>query len=116
VELVDSESIVARGTRKVTWLVRVADAWARPDEQPGATTQERDAGPGTVWERAVTVPLPVGCRVMRIESRPYPQQHVDPLEYLRRDVRQTRRRTHRQEYRVTARGALERISPPTRQG
>jgi hypothetical protein len=106
VELVDEETIVDHGIRKVVWYVRVGDAWVHPRERADCTDEPRDAGPGTVWERASILSLSVGSEVMRVETRPEPRRHTDPLAYLRAETRDVRRRTRRSYYRVTARGGL----------
>ena len=109
VELLDEETIVARGTRKVTWLVRVGDSWLHPARVEGATQSDREAGPGTVWARATLLGLPAGTRLLRVESIPSPDALEDPFAYLQREVRDARRKTRRTEYVVTARRGLKRI-------
>lgn len=106
VEVVDEETIVERGTRKVTWFVRVADAWVHASNVAGAVITDEEAGPGTVWGRRTVLRLAAGTRLMRVETRPRPHAYDDPFAYLRREVRDARRKTHRSEYLVTARGAL----------
>lgn len=107
VELVDSARIVPYGEALVTWFVRKNDAWMRAAEWPGAVAERRDAGPGTVWERAVTLELAPGTELLRVESRPRAEPPRDPLSYL--DRRKPRARaTRRTRYRVEVGG---RVSP-----
>jgi hypothetical protein len=109
VELVDSERIVPHGEARITWLVRKGDGWVRATEWPGATTRARDAGPGTVWERAVTLELSTGTELTRVESRPRAEPPKDPLSYLdRRNPRP--RSTRRTLYRVEVGGRVRPLS------
>ncbi|HEX4335742.1 MAG TPA: hypothetical protein VH062_07490 [Polyangiaceae bacterium] len=109
VELVDSERVVPYGDARVTWLVRKGDGWVRATQWPGATTAARDAGPGTVWERAVTLALVAGTELVRVESRPRIEAPKDPLSYL--DRRGARPRTTRRTlYRVEVGGRVRALS------
>jgi hypothetical protein len=106
VALFDEETIVPHGTRRVVWFVRVAEAWVAPSAQPLAVVENRDAGAGTVWERSTIVDLPIGTELMRVETRPMPVRHADPLRYLVKEARHVRRETRRTYFHVDARGQL----------
>ncbi len=108
VELQSSEAIVERGTAKVSWLVRVRDAWVLANELPGATVERLEAGAGTVWCSRTLLELAPGTQLMRVESRPAPAARQDAFDYLAGEVRQPRRRVRRTTYRVGRRGELER--------
>jgi hypothetical protein len=105
VELVDSARVVAYGEARVTWFVRKSDGWVRAAEWPGAVIESRDAGPGTVWERAVTLELAQGTELLRVESRPRPETPKDPLSYLDRRTSRARA-TRRTRYRVEVGGRV----------
>lgn len=109
VELVDSARIVSYGEARVTWFVRKGDGWVRAAEWPGAVVEAREAAPGTVWERAVTVVLTTGTELLRVESRPRAEARRDPLSYL--DRRGPRARaTRRTRYRVQVGGRVFPVS------
>lgn len=108
VELESSESIAERGTRKVAWLVRVADAWVRAGELSGATVEQLEPRAGTIWCSRIEILLAPGTRLMRVESRPAPLERKSALDYLAQEIRQPRRRVQRTLYRVGRRGELER--------
>jgi hypothetical protein len=106
VELLDSARVVPYGEARVTWFVRKNDGWVRAGEWPGAVLEPREAGPGTVWERAVTVALPAGTELLRVETRPRAEAPKDPLSYL--DRRSSRARaTRRTRYRVEVGGRVQ---------
>ena len=109
VELVESEHVVPYGEARVTWLVQKADGWVRATEWPSAVLEDRDAGPGTVWERAVIVELPPGTLLERVESRPRPLPRKDPLSYFDRQGARPRA-TRRTRYRVDVGGRLVPLS------
>ena len=106
IELFFHERIVGRGNERTAWFVRQADGWTKATEWPGATVESRDTGPGTVWEQAVQLTLPVGTELMRVESRPRPMPPKDPMAYLRSAARQPPRATRRTYYRVDPAGRL----------
>ncbi len=106
VELVESELIRGRGTRKVSWRVQRADGWIAVSDWPGAVRQQLEPGPGTIWETRIELELPTGTRLERIESSPAPPERRDPLEYLSRETRSTKRQVRRTPYRVSARGEV----------
>jgi hypothetical protein len=110
VELVEHERIVPYGAARTAWLVKKGDGWVRATLWTGATTEQRSAGPGTVWERAVTLVLPRGTELMRVETRPRPEPPKDPLSYLdRRTARPMA--TRKTAYRVISGGRVQAISP-----
>lgn len=106
VELFESETIVARGRKKTSFLLRFNDTWISAGEHPNAQVERLSAGPGTVWERRITVALPVGAAVCRVVSVPRPEPRRSALEYLTREHTGPRLLTRRTELQVGARGAL----------
>lgn len=106
VELFESERIVPRGRKKVSYVVRFRDAWVSASEHPDAEIENLSPGPGTVWERRIELGLPVGTRVCRIESAPAEDVARDALDYLTEDRRGPRRVGRRRELVVNARGHL----------
>ena len=114
VELVDEETIVPRGTRKVVWYVRTGDAWTHPGDLPDATRVALEPRPGTIWMSSTEVKVQPGTRLMRVESDPSQDPARDPLDYLRGEIRGARRRTRRSYYRVTERGDRRPETPKPR--
>jgi hypothetical protein len=106
IELVESELVGERGTRRVSWRVARADGWLAAAAWPGARSERLDPGPGTVWETRIELDLPAGTRLERVESAPVPAERRDPLDYLSAETRRARRRTRRTAYQVSPRGEL----------
>lgn len=109
VELTEGEYIAPRGTRELTWLIRINDAWAHISQWPGAEIERRQAYSGVVWENVTLLVVPPGTRLTRVESRPAPYAKRDALDYLTRSKTQPARRVSRQEFRVGPRGDLLRV-------
>jgi hypothetical protein len=107
VTLVEEEHVGARGSTEVSWRVRRNDAWVRPGTLPGARTEKLDRGSGIVWRARIEVELPLGARLVRIETSPDPRP-LSTLGHLTRGSSRARKRTVRTEYRVGPGGALER--------
>jgi hypothetical protein len=105
------ESVVAGGVRRVTWLVESGREWILASELPGASVEACDVGPGTVWLRRVTLALPPGARLMRVESAPERAAARDPLAYLFGPERRSTRQTRRSQFVVGLAGKLERVRP-----
>ena len=112
IEVEAFEAIVPGGVRRVTWLVESDEEWRLASELPGASVEARDAGPGMVWVRRVTLALPPGARLARVESEPERTVHRDPLSYLFGPDRRRGRQTRRSQFVVTVAGKLERVAPP----
>lgn len=108
VELVSSERVAERGTVQVAWWVRRGAAWVAANRWPGVRVEQLEAGPGTVWESRATLDVPAGTELMRVESRPMPDERRSPLEFLQRERRQIPRRVLRARYRVGPKGDLKR--------
>ncbi len=106
IELSEGEYIAPRGTREVTWLVRLNDAWVHCSQWPGVEVTRCEAKPGTVWENLSRLLVPPGAELRRIESRPAPAPPRDALDYLKRAPTAPARRVFRQEFRVDGRGEL----------
>lgn len=106
------ESIVPGGVRRVTWLLETDEDWTIIGELPHARVEHLDCGPGVVWRRRVVLTLPVGARLMRVDSVPKRGPVLDPLAYLLGPKANVGRETRRAQFVVAARGALTRLPPP----
>jgi hypothetical protein len=107
VELIDEESVVDHGTRRVTWFVRVGDTWQRCASVAGAKLEQLSAGPGTVWQTRIELELPRGTAVMRRVLSPTAPRPRDALSYLTRQASTTSQRVSHTYYKVRRRGTLE---------
>ena len=105
IELTEGEYIAPRGTREVTWLIRLNDAWVHISQWPLAEIERCQAQSGTVWENRTRLSVPRGAWLTRVESRPAPYAQRDALDYLKRSPAAARR-VLRQEFHVGARGSL----------
>jgi hypothetical protein len=105
IELLEGEYIAPRGTRKVTWLIKLNDAWVHVSEWSGVEVERCEAKSGVVWENRTRLVVLAGQRLERVESRPAPYQTRDALDYLKRPP-DVARRVLRQEFRVGSRGDL----------
>jgi hypothetical protein len=75
-----------------------------------------DRSPGVVWRRSVRLRLPVGTRLMRVESVPPPRAaQKDPLSYLWGAPRSSAQQVQRRYFKVDVGGRLEREPPARRQ-
>ncbi len=110
IELTEGEYVAERGKRKLTWLIRLNDAWVHVREWPGVEVEQCQATSGVVWENLTRLIVPPGTRLTRIESRPAPYTKRDALEYLKRSP-DPGRRVFRLEFRVGTRGELLRSRP-----
>lgn len=108
IELREGEYIAERGKRKLTWLIRLNDAWVHVREWPSAEVEQCQARSGVVWENLTRLLVPVGTRLTRVESRPATYVRRDALAYLTRPP-DPARRVFRGEFRVGERGELSRI-------
>jgi hypothetical protein len=111
IELREGEYIAPRGTCKITWLIRLNDAWVHVTEWPGVEVERCETKSGVVWENRTRLMVLPGARLTRVESRPAPYRARDALDYLRRSPN-AERRVLRQEFRVGKRGDLLRNVPP----
>ncbi|HXK19806.1 MAG TPA: hypothetical protein VNG33_18470 [Polyangiaceae bacterium] len=105
IELTEGEYIAPRGTRELTWLIRLNDAWVHISEWPQAEIERCQATSGTVWENRTRLSVPAGALLTRVESRPAPYVRRDALDYLKRSPA-VARRVLRQEFHVGSRGSL----------
>lgn len=112
VELQIFEVVTRGGVRRVTWLVDQEQEWVSAATFPGAELERRDRGPGMVWLCKVLLRLPLGARLMRVESQPERSEPKDPLAYLWSARRSTDRRVQRSFFEVGDQGRLIRISGP----
>jgi hypothetical protein len=109
-ELDTFEAIVPGGVRRVTWLVLQEGKWTLVSEVPGARVEQRDAGPKVVWRRHVSLTLPVGSHLSRVESTPKRTPPKDPLAYLLAPKRDTTTETRRSYFVLATSGKLERLA------
>lgn len=109
------EAIVPGGVRRVTWLISGDREWTLVSELPNAKVTQLDCGPGMVWQRQVAITLPVGARLMRVESIPKRAPARDPLAYLLGPPEGAGRQTRRHQFVVAAGGALTRVPPQERE-
>lgn len=114
VEVVEDERVAPHGQAHVWWFVQKADDYVKAGEWPGAVSERRDAGPGTVWERVIRFSVPRGTELMRVETRPRPAVRRDPLAYLEREQKGAPTVTRRS-YFVVSRGGRLRLNPERRQ-
>ncbi len=109
VELESFESVVPGGLRRVTWLVLQSGKWIVVGDVPGARVERRDTGPGMVWLRRVTLALPIGAHLSRVESTPKRETPRDPFAYLLTPGPRGDRDTRRSYFSLRADGKLERL-------
>jgi hypothetical protein len=112
IELTYCERIVGRGNQRTAWFVKTGHAWTKASEWPGATVEHRDSGPGTVWEQVVSLDVPPGTELMRVDSRPRATPRKDPLAYLRSGAKDPPRATRRSLFRVDGAGKLVPLKYP----
>ena len=105
VELVEEESVAPGGAVMVTWLVQHNDGWVRARSHPAARSEPLERGSRVVWRTRVTLSLPRGTGLERVECRPAPNQRT-ALDYLTGSARGASRRTTRRSYVVGPGGAL----------
>jgi hypothetical protein len=105
IELTEGEYIAARGKTTVTWLIKLNDAWVHISEWPGAEQERCRTKSGMVWQNLTRLSVPPGAQLTRVESRPAPYAKRDALDYLK-SAPDVKRRTIRQEFRVSNRGDL----------
>jgi hypothetical protein len=110
VEVVEGEHVAGRGTSEITWFVRQNDAWVHVSEWPGVEIERLDAGPGTVWQSRVILRLVRETPLMRVETRPAPDERAGAFEHLKRGPKPPPRHTDRRYYKVGRRGDLVRDS------
>ena len=109
IELTEGEYVTARGKSKVTWLVKLNDAWVHVSEWPGVEVERCQTKPGMVWQNLTRLAVTPGAQLTRVESRPAPYAKRDALGYMKA-APQVPTRTIRQEFRVGQRGDLLRGS------
>lgn len=110
VELEISESVTRGGVRRVTWHVASEDSWVSVTELPGAELRAPASARGVIWRKQVIVELPLGARLMRVESEPERAPPKDPMAYLWQTRGGVRRKVNRSYFRVGRAGRLERVS------
>ncbi len=114
IELREYERVVSRGTHRETWRVQVEDEALSACAWPGARMESLDRQRGVVWERSITLSLPVGSIVELVIRTPMTQQRASALDHLMgRTSREVEHQRCRQ-FRVTASGKLVAVAPQTR--
>ncbi len=107
VVLVEEETVVPRGTRRITWRIREGGRWVECSTYPDATVAHEAPPAGTVWRRLVTVSLDPTAELERREERPGVHRAQGPLEALRGAPPRPFRGSAR--FRIGPAGALERV-------
>jgi len=105
VAVIEEEVVMPGGASLVSWLVRHHDGWVRASSHPSAASERLERGSGVVWRTRVTLELPRGGELVRVESRPAARQK-SALEHLTGSARGAARKTLRRVYRVAAGGML----------
>src|SRR5690606_14926058 len=99
------------GTRLVTWHYHDGEGWQSVKHHPTGVFSQVDCAPGVLWETVATLFLPVGSWLQRLDRFPSrDDKPVDPMEYLRRQVRQRRYDVRRSFFTVLPRGKLKRAA------
>lgn len=111
VEVQTLERITPGGVTRVTWHVANGGDWVLVSAYPGAVVRHLDVGPGVVWARNVSVQLPLGTRLMRVESCPDRAPRKDPLAYFWEKPRGAPRSVQRSFFCVERDGRLVRCPP-----
>lgn len=106
VRVLCGESVASYGTRETRWWLHHEGRWTRVDQVPGVQQERVSAGPGTIWQSLFELEVPAGVWLMRVDSEPMPERLSDPLSYLQKERRSTRRRLTRRFYRVANNGEL----------
>jgi hypothetical protein len=112
VELQISEVVTRGGVRRVTWLLDKEDEWISVAKLPGVELERGDRGPGMVWLCRVRLQLPLGARLMRVESQPQRGEPKDPLAYFWSARSSAQKRVDRSYFQVGDQGRLIRIHKP----
>ena len=102
------EAVSKGGTRRVSWHVAQGERWLAAANYPGARVNLEDRRPGVVWQRRVVLSLPVGAKLMRVESEPSSGVQRDPLAYLWKGARSAPQKVQRSYFSVGPRGSLVR--------
>lgn len=105
------EYVVPHGRCTVGWLLVEAGGLRSVLELEAAEVVLLELRPRTVREQQVTVRVPVGAELERVESTPRPVE-ADALSWLLKEQRGAARRVTRTRYRVGADGQLARLRRP----
>jgi hypothetical protein len=111
VVLVEEESIVLGAKIVVSWHVPHHDGTLRAPRHPSARTEPLERPPGVVFRTRITLALPRGALVTRVEDRPSTRTR-STLEHLTGGNRGPLRRVTRRRYRVGRGGGLEEAPGP----
>jgi hypothetical protein len=110
IELEAFEAIAEGGVRRVSWHVAQGERWLAAANYPGARVDLADRAPGMVWRRRVLLCVPMGTRLMRVESLPDRSLQQDPLAYLWKPQQRAKERVQRSYFRVGRAGRLVRAT------
>ncbi len=105
VTLVEEEVVMAGGAATVSWLVRHHDGWVRASSHPSAASERLERGSSVVWRTRVTLELPRGSALVRVETRPAPRPK-NVLDHLTGTARGAPKKSLRRVYRVGPGGEL----------
>jgi hypothetical protein len=94
----------------VTWHVAQDDDWISVTALPEVELRDAASARGVIWKRQVVVALPLGTRLMRVESEPERAPAKDPLAYLWQTRSGLRRKVKRSYFRVDRAGRLVRLA------
>ncbi|HMA95309.1 MAG TPA: hypothetical protein VKP30_21620 [Polyangiaceae bacterium] len=107
----ESEAIVAFGTKRTTFRVRLEQGWTEVSRVASATIKKPNTVPGVVWSRIVELRLRVGTEVERCIDSPSPQRHVGTFESLVRGASAKKVACRRDRFSVNREGRLNAINP-----
>jgi hypothetical protein len=93
VQVICSEVVVSGGSRTTQWHVLDRGQWLPAHRHPSCVSKREQAGPGTVWQEALTLQLAPGTELKQLISEPLPAKRRSAFDYLRAEVRSTARRT-----------------------
>ena len=108
IELIEFEKVVPRGVSKRTWSVRLDTGWVEAARVPGATVVNGPGRAGVVWEHRVRLALAAGTCLRSVSEAPRLAKRQDVFSVITVDPRATTR-VQRVEYRLSAKGILERL-------
>jgi hypothetical protein len=109
-ELTEFERIVPRGVQKQTWTVCLDGRWVCAMKVPGAEVVQHPGQAGVVWQRCIRVQLQPGAQLRSTTESPQAAKRQDVFSIMTIDARSPTR-VQRLEFRVTAKGTLDRSKP-----
>lgn len=107
----ESEAIVAFGTKRTTFRVRLEQGWTEVSRVASATIKKPSTVPGVVWSRIVELRLRVGTQVERCIDSPSSRRPVSTFESLVRGGSEKKLACRRDRFFVNREGRLRAINP-----